>query len=231
MEHFKSDNQFSFSIKKKEYSALSMIIIINVIFFLPWIFSYLSGNHYAYNFLTYFGSLTINIDRAPDFFDGYFYQVVTAMFIHGSLMHLLFNMYALYVFGKFIENKWGALRFALFYCVVGILANCASAFFFKYTGYPVRLIGASGAVFGVLLAYGAYNPNTVLLLFFIIPIKIKWLVPVFIVIEIILEVTQTASGIAHITHLFGLLFSFLYLLLFFRINAIKKMYFSSETII
>lgn len=221
-------NDFSSTRKIKSYSALSVIITLNVIVFIPWIFGFLTGNTFPYNFITYFGSLTVNVQRAPLFFDGHFYQIVTAMFIHGSLMHLAFNMYALSIFGKLLEYKWGKLRFLLFYLVVGITANIASAFFFNAAGFPVRLIGASGAVYGVLLAFGAYKPDAVLLLFFVVPVKTKWLIPLFVIAELFLEFTQTSSGIAHMTHLFGFLSAFIYLIIFFKINPIKKMYFPSE---
>src|SRR4030042_2086852 len=156
-----------------------------------------------------------------------YWQLLTSMFLHGSFVHLIFNMYGLLIFGKPLEEKWGKIKFLSFYLTVGILANIASVLFLNLTtNDPVKLVGASGAIMGVLLAFGAYYPDVTLLLFFVIPIKVKWAILLYAALELYFEISnklrQSMGAIAHYTHLFGLLFGFLYLLIFLRINAIKE---------
>ena len=90
------------------------------------------------------------------------------------------------------------------------------------------MLGASGAVYAVLLAFGGYYPETRLLLFFVIPLKVKWAILLFTVVELGLEIFNFNTGIAHLTHLFGFLFGFIYLLLIHKINPIQKMFFKKE---
>ncbi|MCK4797103.1 MAG: rhomboid family intramembrane serine protease [Spirochaetes bacterium] len=212
--------------RKHNIGAVEIIIGINVILFaLGFLFAKIGDYGALYigdqiDFIRKYGA-------SPDFTinNGAIWQIVTSIFLHGSLMHLFFNMYALFIFGKPLEIKWGKNKFLSFYLITGILANVASVLFFIFTNKPVALIGASGAIFGVLLAFGGYYPNTQLLLFFFIPIRVKWAIMLFAAIELFSEITGTASGIAHITHLFGFLFGFLYLLMFFKTNPIKEMFF------
>lgn len=212
------------------FGAVEVIIIINGIMFIPWILYFLTRIPTLLALQSFFLNLNINNPGrfeggALSINDGAVWQLLTAMFIHGGIGHIIFNMYGLYIFGKPLELRWGKLRFVFFYIVVGVMANLASVVFFMLTNSKISLIGASGAVFGVLLAFGGYYPNTKLLLFFFIPLKVKWAVLLFAVVELIFEITNSVSGIAHITHLFGFLFGFLYLLIFFKTNAIQKMFF------
>lgn len=188
---------------------------------------------------------SLNIGTAADFLDkqnklieftvnqNAYWQILTSMFLHGNLMHLIFNMYGLLIFGKPLEEKLGKIKFLSFYLTVGILANIASVIFINLTpNDPVSLVGASGAIMGVLLAFGVYYPETTLLLFFVIPIKVNWAILLYAALELYFEISnrlrESSSIIAHFTHLFGLLFGFLYLLLFFRINAIKELFFRKK---
>lgn len=211
-----------------ELGAVEILVIINFLFFLPFISLFMFRNETLLNLLYHFCALNINIPNTPAVDNGAIWQFVTAMFTHGSFFHIFFNMYGLYIFGKPLELTWGAKKFTLYYLTTGILANIASYFIFKTTGMPVRLVGASGAIFAVLLAYATYSPNTLLLLFFFIPLKVKWAILLYAAIELYAEITNPMGGIAHITHLSGFVFGFLYLLIFFRINAIKEMYFSNR---
>ncbi len=163
-----------------------------------------------------------------------FWQLLTSMFLHGSPLHLIFNMYGLLMFGKPIEERWGKINFLSFYLTVGILANIASVLFLNLTPNElVSLVGASGAIMGVILAFGAYYPEVRLLLFFVIPIKVKWAILLYAALELYFEISnklrQSSGTIAHFTHLFGFIFGFLYLLIFFKINAIKEMFFRKNT--
>jgi membrane associated rhomboid family serine protease len=135
--------------------------------------------------------------------------------LHGSLAHLLLNMYALWLFGVRLEHRWGSQPFTLYYltCVVG--AALTQLLVAHLNGEPSEIyptLGASGGVFGVLLAYGlTYPENRIMLLFPPIPMKAKWFVIAYGAAELVFGVTGTAEGIAHFAHLGGMLFGFLLL--------------------
>ena len=141
------------------------------------------------------------------------WQLLTYGFLHGNLMHLFFNMLALLMFGGPIEQLWGSRRFAIFYlvCVVGAgVVQLVVATVAAQNGQFYPTVGASGGVFGVLLAYGMMFPHhRVMLLFPPIPMKARTLVIVFGAIELFMGVTGTQSGVAHFAHLGGMAFGFL----------------------
>ncbi|MBN2546868.1 MAG: rhomboid family intramembrane serine protease [Spirochaetes bacterium] len=213
---------------RSDIGAVEIIIIINIVFFLPYISYRLFQNPMLLKLLYQYCALNINIKDTMSVETGAVWQFVTAMFTHGGFFHILFNMYGLYIFGKPLEAYWGTKRFTAYYLTTGILANIASYFIFKLSYAPVLLMGASGAIFAILLAFAAYSPDTLLLLFFFIPMKVKWAILLFAGIELISEISNAPSGIAHITHLLGFVFGFLYLLIFFKKNAVKEMYFPNR---
>jgi membrane associated rhomboid family serine protease len=175
------------------------------------------------------------------------WQIVTHMFMHGGVMHIFFNMWALWIFGKTLESVWGGKRFLIYYLVTGL----GAAFFHQlvmfitmapeiaelkatynidvltydrlnqifntgsqYNGLIRNLfiptVGASGAVFGILLAFGMLFPNTPLFIIPIpFPIKAKWLVIGYGALELYLGVTRPGSSIAHFAHLGGMIFGFI----------------------
>ena len=141
------------------------------------------------------------------------WQLVSYGFLHGSLPHLFFNMLALLMFGGPIEQLWGSRRFAIYYfaCVVGAgFVQLGVATMAAQNGQFYPTLGASGGVFGVLLAYGMMFPHhRVMLLFPPIPMKARTLVIVFGAIELFMGVAGTQSGVAHFAHLGGMLFGFL----------------------
>jgi len=144
------------------------------------------------------------------------WQLLSYSFLHGSVLHLALNMYALWLFGSPLERRWGSSRFALFYfsCVMGAaLAHLVVAEVVVSGGgmaYPV--LGASGGVFGLLLAFGLLFPDVQLMLLVPpMPIKARWLVIGYGVIELAAGVTGSASGIAHFAHLGGMLTGYLLL--------------------
>ena len=140
------------------------------------------------------------------------WQLISYSFLHGSMMHLLLNMYALWLFGVGLENLWGSKKFAIYYfvCVVG--AAITQLLVQDIIGQFAPTIGASGGVFGILLAFGLFFPNQVLFLIIPpIPIKAKWFVVLYGGIELIFGITGTAAGVAHFAHLGGMLFGFLLL--------------------
>jgi membrane associated rhomboid family serine protease len=140
---------------------------------------------------------------------GYFtpWQLLSYAFLHGSFNHLFFNMFAVWMFGTPLEQSWGSQRFALYFavCVIGAAVMQLLVQVFEGGVYPT--IGASGGVFGLLLAYGAMWPdNRIFLLFFPVPIKAKWFVLIYGAIELLLGFTRSMPGIAHFAHLGGMIF-------------------------
>ncbi|MDQ3288503.1 MAG: rhomboid family intramembrane serine protease [Pseudomonadota bacterium] len=142
------------------------------------------------------------------------WQLVTYSFMHGNFPHLLFNMLALLIFGAQLEHTWGERRFLTYYvvCVVGA-ALCqlvVGAWMMAQGGSAYPTIGASGGVFGLLLAYGMLFPNQrVMLLIPPIPMKARTLVIVYGVIELMLGFSGLQPGVAHFAHLGGMLFGWL----------------------
>ena len=140
---------------------------------------------------------------------GYFqpWQLVTYGFLHGGFNHLFFNMFALWMFGLPIERMWGSRKFVEYYfiCILGAGLVQLLVQFISGGSYPT--IGASGAVFGLLLAYGVTWPNNKLfLIFFPVPIKAKWFVLIYGAAELIFGVTGAMPQVAHYAHLGGLFF-------------------------
>ncbi len=147
------------------------------------------------------------------------WQLVTYAFLHGSILHLLLNMYALWLFGSRMEQTWGSRAFTLYYfvCVIGAaLVQLVVTTQAAKAGAVYPTIGASGGVFGILLAFGMTFPNERLMLVFPpVVLKAKWFVLIFGGIELWAGVTGTQAGVAHFAHLGGMLFGFL-LLLYWR---------------
>jgi len=172
------------------------------------------------------------------------HQLITHFFMHGNFSHLFFNMFALWMFGKILENVWGAKRFLIYYIITALGAAALHLAFSQYQIYELsneipnlielakkglynpsienslRLtqlvttptVGASGAVFGILLAFGMLFPNTLLYIYFAIPIKAKYFVMMYGALELYLGFSNNpADNVAHFAHLGGMLFGFLLL--------------------
>ena len=137
------------------------------------------------------------------------WQLVSYAFLHGGMQHIFFNMFALWMFGGAVEDVLGARPFALYYfvCVIGAALTQLAVMHFFPTGYFPTL-GASGGVFGVLLAYGLMFPNNKILLYFAIPIPARLFVILYGILELVLGVTGTQAGVAHFAHLGGLVFGY-----------------------
>jgi membrane associated rhomboid family serine protease len=146
------------------------------------------------------------------------WQIFTYMFLHGGFWHLAFNMLALWMFGLQLEQDWGARRFLKYYFYCGMAAGvCALVFNIAaaaLTGNPdwwsVQTLGASGAIFGVLVAFGILYPDQTVLMFFLAPIKAKYMVMIYAAIELILIIGPN-TGVSNIAHLGGMAFGYLYL--------------------
>ena len=148
------------------------------------------------------------------------WQFITYMFMHANFMHLFFNMFALWMFGAAVENQWGTKKFLIYYLITGIGAALTHYVIMFATGGvgDSLLIGASGAVYGVLLAFGMLFPNNPIYIYFLIPIKAKWFVIIYGAIELWYGVTGTPDGVAHFAHLGGMIFGIILILLWRRNN-------------
>lgn len=143
---------------------------------------------------------------------GYFlpWQVVTYAFLHGSMWHLFFNMLGLWMFGSELELVWGQKRYLQFYFASLLTAALTQLLMAGISGSVYPTVGASGALFGLLLAFGMMFPNRIIMpLFPPIPMKAKVFVAVFGGLELLFGVTGTVEGVAHFAHLGGMLGGFL----------------------
>jgi len=147
----------------------------------------------------------------------YLYQLITYQFTHVALFHLFFNMFALFIFGKVLENYWGPSRFLTYYLVTGIGAGLVQLAICYFQDIPSLTIGASGAVFGILLAFGMIFPNIPLMIIPIpVPIKAKYLVIGYGLLELTMGVAnRSGDNVAHFAHLGGMLFGII-LILYWR---------------
>ena len=208
-------------------TAIKNIIIINI---LVMVMTSLNGDFMYEKFALFYPT-------SPFF---HWWQPVTHMFMHGGFWHLLFNMYTLYIFGTVLERVWGTRKFLIFYFVTGLgaaaihtgvewiqmqgwlqaaaegsMAAQSSIHALKMT----PTVGASGAIYGVLMGYAMLYPDSILtLLFPPISLKAKWFVLIFAGIELLTGVTGTGGGIAHFAHLGGLIFGFL-LIMYWKRNC------------
>ena len=139
------------------------------------------------------------------------WQLVTYMFIHGGIWHILFNMLTLWMFGVPLERDWGTRRFLKYYFYCGIAAGvCVLAVNMALGDWGVPTIGASGAIFGLLVAFGVLYPNQVVLMSFLFPIKAKYMVMIYAAIELLVTFGPN-TGVSTIAHLGGMAFGYLYL--------------------
>ena len=199
--------------------AVKNLVIINIIVFLG---TYFVGDKvYALFALFPVGS--------PYF---QWWQPVTHMFMHGSFAHIFFNMWSLIVFGPVLERMWGSKKFLLFYFVCGLgAAACHELVLYLQVQHLLAegtaaaqasamsilrtpTVGASGAIYGLLLGFGMLYPNyTLSLLFPPVSLKAKWFVIIFAAIELLTGVLGTQDGVAHFAHLGGMLFGLILILL------------------
>ncbi|MGQ9805613.1 MAG: rhomboid family intramembrane serine protease [Chlorobiales bacterium] len=135
------------------------------------------------------------------------WQPISYLFLHGGFGHLFFNMLALWMFGVEIENYWGTKHFTSYYFACGVGAGILNMIF----THDAPTIGASGAVYGVLLAFGMMFPDRNIYIYFLIPIKAKYLVAIYAVLEFFASLGNSGSNVAHFAHLGGMLIGFVYI--------------------
>ena len=198
------------------------LLIINAILFL----ATFTLNRFNIDLSDYLG---LHFFLAKDFMP---YQLFTYMFMHANFEHIFFNMFALWMFGNTLENIWGSKRFLLFYIICG-LGAAVSQEVVQFIDFEMRTdwqglailndgmrevlntwntVGASGAVYGLLLAFGMLFPNSRIYLYFLFPIKAKWFVIGYAVIEL-LSGFFTSGNVAHFAHLGGMLFGLILILI------------------
>jgi len=152
----------------------------------------------------------------------WYWQLFTYMFVHGSFGHLFFNMLGLYMFGMPVERRLGSREFLLFYLLVGTLSGIFSFIAYLLAGQAFILVGASGAIYGLLLAFAVLYPRARVLLFGIIPIRAPVLVVGYTFLEIFNQVSGSRQGVAHLTHLAGFAFAYLYFVVRLKINPLQE---------
>ena len=176
----------------------------------------------------------------------HWWQMLTHMFMHGDFLHLFFNMYTLFIFGSVLERVWGPKKFLIFYFVTGFgaaaihtgvewlqmqnwIAQAAegsqTALIGLHNLKMTPTVGASGAIYGILMGYAMLYPDSIMSL--VLPpisMKAKWFVLIFAAIELLIGVTKTNSGIAHFAHLGGLIFGFLLIMLWKKRGQLYSRY-------
>ncbi len=200
--------------KKFSYSfnyATLIIVAVNVAAFI------LTGSGRNANFQYLFGLQPVLFTRAH-----YYWQLLTYMFMHGSWSHLLGNMIGLLFFGLYIERQLGSKEFLLFYLLCGILCGAASLAIYLAAGfYGVLLVGASGAVYAVLLLFAVIFPRATVFIMGIVPAPAPFLVAIYAGIAVFEQVFGMNQGVAHMTHLSGFAAAWIYCLVRYGVNPIK----------
>jgi membrane associated rhomboid family serine protease len=157
---------------------------------------------------------------------GFVWQLFTYIFLHGGISHLLFNLLGLWMFGGELESFWGSSKFLRYFFFCGVGAAVLTVLISPYQIIPI--IGASGAIYGILLAFGWLFPNRLIYLYFLFPIPAKYFVILFGLIEFFSSLGGTGGGIAHLTHLGGLLFGLLYMIFPVIRQRIRREYYKRK---
>ena len=192
-------NNFSYNNYNFPPAVKFLLIINTIIYFITEI----SGVKYELFFIN-FGLVPAKVWSAL-----MIWQPFTYLFLHGNFIHLIFNMFILWMFGKDLENQWGKKEFYIYYFVSGTGAAIITSVlsFNSYT--PV--VGASGAIYGILLAYGIMYPNRTVYLYGFLPLKVKFMVIGLGIIAFFASMTSPNSTTSHLTHIGGMIVGFLYL--------------------
>jgi membrane associated rhomboid family serine protease len=205
-----NQNQYRPRLQYRDFMVTIILIAVNVMVFLV---TMINKQLLAYLALT------------PGYvvYGNAWWQVATYMFVHDpyGIWHIFFNMFALFTFGYPLERRMGSLQFLLFYLVTGVGVGLITLLINFNTGLQgVPVIGASGAIYGLLLAYAAFYPDSRLYIFGIIPLRAPIAVLAFAGLELVFQFTGWMSGVAHLSHLAGLVIGFFYIWIRYRINAL-----------
>jgi membrane associated rhomboid family serine protease len=181
--------------------AVKFLLIVNVAVF---VLQTLLGAVADYRLSFYFGLVPALVLQ-----EFYLWQLFSYQFLHGGLFHILFNMLAVWMFGCDLERRWGSNFFLRYYFVSVVGGAILNTLFAP--GQMGPSIGASAGVYGILLAYGLIYPNRIVYFYFLFPIKVKYFVMIIGAIALYSSLTAGQSGIAHLAHLGGMVFGYVYL--------------------
>ena len=151
----------------------------------------------------------------------YYWQFLTYMFTHATVSHFIFNMLSLYIFGTAVERRVGSREFLLYYLLTGVLSGVASYAMFYVANTNTVLLGASGAIYALLMLFSVLYPRSVIYVFGLIPVQAPLLIILYFIIELISGLTAH-DGVAHMTHLSGLVFGLLYIIIRMRMNPLRE---------
>lgn len=190
--------------------ALYGLIFISVLF---------TGNYIKSDFAYFLANIPVNVLEK-----GMVWQVFTYQFLHFDFWHIFFNMYLLWIFGSELEERWGRKTFYQFYLFTGSGAGLIILFVNYFFIDPnSATLGASGAIFGIMLAYAAYYPNRYILFMMIVPVKVKYLVLIYGLFSLMFTITGTDGNISHIGHLGGIIAGWVHLHYSMGIHVIKAL--------
>ena len=190
------------------FNSTLVLVLVNIaVFFLTSIFP---------NLENYMG-----LSVAGCLYYHFWWQPVTYMFTHASISHILFNMLTLYIFGISVERTIGSKEFLLLYFFCGIFDGLISLLLYYLTGQGVLLVGASGAIYSILLVYAVLFPRSIISIWGIIPVPAPLLVIIFAAIELGSQFTGMRMNVAHLTHLTGFALGWLYLVVRMGIHPIR----------
>jgi membrane associated rhomboid family serine protease len=183
--------------------GVKWLLIINSAVFVLW---FLGGRSFQSHVNTLFALIAEAVIR-----NLYVWQIFTYMFLHGGVAHLLFNMLTLWFFGVQLEQDWGTRRFLKYYFYCGMAAAaCVLAVNVAVGDWMVPTLGSSGAIFGVLVAFGVLHPDQTVLMNFLFPVKAKYMVMIYAGIELLLTFGPN-TGASTVAHLGGMAFGYLYI--------------------
>ena len=205
--------QGDFSFRPRIFTeAIKILIGVNIIIFLLKIISQNPATPFFNPIVDLFGLSSSTVWPR-------IWQPFTYLFIHKDFLHVFFNMFVLWMFGSELESIWGRKAFLRYYFTTGVSAGFVWLIL-NLSNANHTLAGASGAVYGILLAFGMMFPNRTVYLYFLFPIKVKYLVMFLVATEFILSMSTT-SDISHITHLSAVVIGFVYLRYFWRWKDIR----------
>jgi membrane associated rhomboid family serine protease len=182
-------------------AGIKWLLISNTVVFVLWT---LGPNGFQQDVLTNLG-----LNKALSY--KLVWQLFTYQFLHGGVFHLVFNMLALWMFGSPLESDWGTRRFIRYYLTCGVGAGICDLVLNLILGGRAPTIGASGAIYGVLLAFGVCYPEQTVLMNFLFPIKAKYMVMIYAAIALYGSMGTLNSGVSNIAHLGGMVVGFVYL--------------------
>lgn len=159
-----------------------------------------------YSFIYYFALVPALV-----WYKYFLWQLGTYIFLHGGFFHILFNLFALWMFGGELENYFGPKKFLRYFLICGIGAGLCTVLFTPYAYQRIPVIGASGAIYGILLAFGWLFPDRLIYIYFLVPIRAKYFVIIFGLIEFFSSIEGAGGGVSHLTHLGGLVFGLIYM--------------------